>query len=57
MSEKMGCMPLEYEDFRHVVHHYDEPKFRLELAVPEVIILLILELYFSGRSELVDAVA
>ena len=53
--EKTACMPLECDDFRHVVHHY-EPKFRLELAAPGVK-LLILEFHFSGRSELVYVVA
>ncbi|KAK4410007.1 B2 protein, partial [Sesamum angolense] len=30
------CKPLEEDAFRPVLHHYDGPKFRLELSVPEV---------------------
>lgn len=31
------CDPLEEDSFRPILHHYDGPKFRLELNVPEVI--------------------
>ncbi|ESR52550.1 DCD domain-containing protein [Citrus sinensis] len=31
------CEPLEEDSFRPILHHYDGPKFRLELNVPEVI--------------------
>lgn len=31
--------PLEEDSFRPILHHYDGPKFRLELNVPEVIVL------------------
>jgi hypothetical protein len=30
------CKPLEEDSFRPVLHHYDGPKFRLQLSVPEV---------------------
>ncbi|KAK3036436.1 hypothetical protein RJ639_030035 [Escallonia herrerae] len=30
------CKALEEDAFRPVLHHYDGPKFRLELSVPEV---------------------
>lgn len=32
--------PLEEDAFRPVLHHYDGPKFRLQLSVPEVLELL-----------------
>ncbi|CAN1273456.1 B2 protein [Linum perenne] len=32
------CKPLEEDAFRPVLHHYDGPKFRLELSVPEVLV-------------------
>lgn len=31
--------PLEEDAFRPVLHHYDGPKFRLQLSVPEVWVL------------------
>uniref|UniRef100_A0A0V0I1R2 Putative B2 protein-like n=1 Tax=Solanum chacoense TaxID=4108 RepID=A0A0V0I1R2_SOLCH len=34
------CNPLEEDAFRPVLHHYDGPKFRLELSVPETLDLL-----------------
>ena len=34
------CDPLEEDAFRPILHHYDGPKFRLELSVPEVSCLL-----------------
>ncbi|EOA16900.1 hypothetical protein CARUB_v10005124mg [Capsella rubella] len=34
------CLPLEEDSFRPILHHYDGPKFRLELSVPEVLALL-----------------
>lgn len=30
------CEPLEEDSFRPILHHYDGPKFRLELNIPEV---------------------
>uniref|UniRef100_M1A572 B2 protein n=1 Tax=Solanum tuberosum TaxID=4113 RepID=M1A572_SOLTU len=33
------CEPLEEDSFRPILHHYDGPKFRLELNIPEVIII------------------
>jgi uncharacterized protein (UPF0262 family) len=32
--------PLEEDAFRPILHHYDGPKFRLELSVTEAIALL-----------------
>ncbi|PKA54398.1 B2 protein [Apostasia shenzhenica] len=32
--------PLEEDSFRPILHHYDGPKFRLELSVPEALALL-----------------
>ncbi|XP_071737452.1 DCD domain-containing protein NRP-B-like [Rutidosis leptorrhynchoides] len=32
--------PLEEDSFRPILHHYDGPKFRLELNIPEVLSLL-----------------
>lgn len=34
------CESLEEDSFRPILHHYDGPKFRLELSVPEVSLLL-----------------
>jgi hypothetical protein len=34
------CNALEEDAFRPVLHHYDGPKFRLELSVPETLELL-----------------
>ncbi|XP_073028823.1 DCD domain-containing protein NRP-B-like [Primulina eburnea] len=34
------CEPLEEDSFRPILHHYDGPKFRLELTVPEALSLL-----------------
>ncbi|KAB5516292.1 hypothetical protein DKX38_026940 [Salix brachista] len=34
------CKALEENTFRPVLHHYDGPKFRLELSVPETLDLL-----------------
>ncbi|XP_068638794.1 B2 protein-like [Aristolochia californica] len=34
------CKALEEDAFRPVLHHYDGPKFRLELSVPETLALL-----------------
>ena len=34
------CDPLEEDSFRPILHHYDGPKFRLELNIPEALSLL-----------------
>ncbi|XP_058072523.1 B2 protein-like [Magnolia sinica] len=34
------CQALEEDAFRPVLHHYDGPKFRLELSIPETLALL-----------------
>ncbi|CAN4075887.1 unnamed protein product [Withania somnifera] len=34
------CEPLEEDSFRRILHHYDGPKFRLELNIPEALSLL-----------------
>jgi len=34
------CEPLEEDSFRPILHHYDGPKFRLELNIPEALSLL-----------------
>nr|GME00515.1 B2 protein [Ipomoea batatas] len=34
------CEPLEEDAFRPILHHYDGPKFRLELNIPETLSLL-----------------
>ncbi|XP_078431343.1 B2 protein-like [Wolffia australiana] len=34
------CEPLEEDAFRPLLHHYDGPKFRLELSVPEALAVL-----------------
>ncbi|XP_020577491.1 B2 protein [Phalaenopsis equestris] len=34
------CKPLEEDAFRPVLHHYDGPKFRLELSIAETLALL-----------------
>ncbi|KAI3421466.1 DCD domain-containing protein [Psidium guajava] len=39
MTRKI-CEPLEEDSFRPILHHYDGPKFRLELNVPEALSLL-----------------
>lgn len=54
------CKALEEDAFRPVLHHYDGPKFRLELSIPEVIkfrCLWLLTMYYvwkpdSPRAEL-----
>ncbi|CAD6206236.1 unnamed protein product [Miscanthus lutarioriparius] len=33
------CKPLEEDSFRPVLHHYDGPKFRLELSIAELTLL------------------
>ncbi|KAJ0961123.1 hypothetical protein J5N97_004486 [Dioscorea zingiberensis] len=40
VSTRKLCEPLEEDSFRPVLHHYDGPKFRLELSVPEALDLL-----------------
>lgn len=40
MTRKI-CEPLEEDSFRPILHHYDGPKFRLELNIPEVIIIFL----------------
>ncbi|KAG9444306.1 hypothetical protein H6P81_015646 [Aristolochia fimbriata] len=37
---KRRCRPLEEDAFRPILHHYDGPKFRLQLSVPEALALL-----------------
>jgi len=37
---KKVCKPLEEDAFRPILHHYDGPKFRLQLSVPETLALL-----------------
>ncbi|XP_065878353.1 B2 protein isoform X2 [Euphorbia lathyris] len=37
---KKLCKALEEDAFRPVLHHYDGPKFRLELSIPETLDLL-----------------
>ncbi|XP_020593463.1 B2 protein-like [Phalaenopsis equestris] len=37
---RKNCEPLEEDSFRPILHHYDGPKFRLELSVPEALALL-----------------
>ncbi|EMS65194.1 hypothetical protein TRIUR3_05776 [Triticum urartu] len=34
------CDPLEEDAFRPILHHYDGPKFRLELSITEALSLL-----------------
>lgn len=43
------CKALEEDSFRPVLHHYDGPKFRLELSVPEawIFLVLIIRNYFA----------
>ncbi|KAI3990760.1 hypothetical protein MKX01_023060 [Papaver californicum] len=43
------CDPLEEDSFRPILHHYDGPKFRLELNIPEALALLDI---YSGESSL-----
>ncbi|GJP53015.1 hypothetical protein CLOM_g12162 [Closterium sp. NIES-68] len=44
---RKACRALEEEEFRPVLHHYDGPKFRLMLSVPETLALLDL---FEGNN-------
>ncbi|ERN14076.1 B2 protein [Amborella trichopoda] len=37
---RMSCKPLEEDSFRPILHHYDGPKFRLQLNIPEALALL-----------------
>ncbi|CAG7902653.1 unnamed protein product [Brassica rapa] len=41
------CLPLEEDSFRPILHHYDGPKFRLELTVPEVCFKTLLDSYIQ----------
>ncbi|RAL49915.1 unnamed protein product [Cuscuta campestris] len=41
------CEPLEEDSFRPILHHYDGPKFRLELNIPETLSLL--DTFAEGR--------
>ncbi|GER46797.1 DCD (Development and Cell Death) domain protein [Striga asiatica] len=47
------CKALEEDAFRPVLHHYDGPKFRLELSIPETLDLLDL----CEQAGLLDSVA
>ncbi|XP_031259804.1 B2 protein-like [Pistacia vera] len=38
--KRKNCAPLEEDSFRPILHHYDGPKFRLELNIPEALSLL-----------------
>ncbi|KAL5222590.1 hypothetical protein ABZP36_027303 [Zizania latifolia] len=40
VATKKICDPLEEDAFRPILHHYDGPKFRLELSVVEALSLL-----------------
>ncbi|KAF9601104.1 hypothetical protein IFM89_017009 [Coptis chinensis] len=40
VATRKVCEPLEEDSFRPILHHYDGPKFRLELNVPEALALL-----------------
>ncbi|EFJ24245.1 hypothetical protein SELMODRAFT_26766, partial [Selaginella moellendorffii] len=37
---RKACKALEEDAFRPILHHYDGPKFRLQLSVPETLKLL-----------------
>ncbi|XP_034674616.1 B2 protein-like [Vitis riparia] len=37
---KKKCKPLDEDAFRPILYHYDGPKFRLQLSVPEALALL-----------------
>lgn len=45
MTRKI-CEPLEEDSFRPILHHYDGPKFRLELNIPEVTIIFLKTNFF-----------
>eukprot|EP00250_Pteridium_aquilinum_P028160 c36679_g1_i1 orf=292-1245(+) len=45
---RKSCKPLEEDAFRPVLFHYDGPKFRLQLSVPETLALL--DLLVENRS-------
>ncbi|KAK9103908.1 hypothetical protein Sjap_021162 [Stephania japonica] len=48
------CKPLEEDSFRPVLHHYDGPKFRLELNIPEALSLLdIFADYHTQKEQLI----
>ncbi|KAK6137263.1 hypothetical protein DH2020_029010 [Rehmannia glutinosa] len=36
------CEPLEEDSFRPILHHYDGPKFRLELNIPETLRMFVI---------------
>ena len=40
MATRKICDPLEEDAFRPILHHYDGPKFRLELSITEALSLL-----------------
>lgn len=40
VATRKVCEPLEEDSFRPILHHYDGPKFRLELNIPEALSLL-----------------
>jgi hypothetical protein len=50
------CSPLDEDHFRPILHHYDGPKFRLQLSVQEVgsqteYLLPVPWASFSGRGD------
>lgn len=49
------CEPLEEDSFRPILHHYDGPKFRLELNVPEALSLL--DIFAEQDSNLTGLIA
>ncbi|XP_040989915.1 DCD domain-containing protein NRP-B-like [Juglans microcarpa x Juglans regia] len=44
------CEPLEEDSFRPILHHYDGPKFRLELSIPEALSLLDVFGYLQNKT-------
>ncbi|XVF53107.1 hypothetical protein PTKIN_Ptkin05aG0073200 [Pterospermum kingtungense] len=46
------CEPLEEDSFRPILHHYDGPKFRLELNVPEALSLL--DIFVDQETKIID---
>ncbi|KAF5460529.1 hypothetical protein F2P56_020393 [Juglans regia] len=48
------CEPLEEDSFRPILHHYDGPKFRLELSIPEALSLLDVFGYLQNQNKTLE---
>lgn len=49
VATRKNCEPLEEDSFRPILHHYDGPKFRLELNIPEVLPVIRINSFHSKQ--------